>query len=746
MTQTIFITTPCFNAAETIDQTIASIVSQAGDFHIRYHVQDGGSTDATLERLARWERRLNRGELDLFCRGIEFTFTSEKDAGMYDAITRGFRTVDAPGDAWISWINADDLIATGAFALLREIDIQLSAEAISWITGSTSVAWDGLTVGWGDRPVCSDIIAAGLCDGQHWSFIQQEGTFFRQWLWDACTSASPFAGFRLAGDWNLWRIFAERAQIYQIPWATGTFCRREGQLSQKHRSAYMQEIENTVPEQERRARLLALKDRPLKRNVLQTKFADRSIAIYRYGMSLEPWLSKVTAGLAPAAPEPSPPALTVVPDNVVVEPGIVAYNAQWQYPAITEQHAFIKSRQYLPRFESEICYFGFPWATLIDQIQASGKGVDDLRALLRSFTDELVKYKRIITTCQHIYLPRFTELLDEVGVTDVFWSHAVRGQSNLNSKGRIRVHPFPLFPVQAMDGMPASAQRDKYLYSFVGAKANSGYISNSRNHILDYLDSHLSSYVKGRDTWHFEKVVYEHQIHRNQSSSEALIDSEHTDEYRRVLYSSVFCLCPSGSGPNSIRLWESIIAGVIPVVLADSYLPPVDPVLWEEATVTCKETLPEILALPDRLGAMARDDDLLKKKRRALRQIALLYGPEYFVHDIHRLFVQALVENDKERFTSDSQMRPSVENLITMSESLRSPDGLENSRVMRAFMFGCTVRVMTDAAGFRETLEQYGSLQAALNFAISRSDVTTRDSFLRAIELRKLELPAATMQ
>ena len=43
-----------------------------------------------------------------------------------------------------------------------------------------------------------------------------------------------------------------------------------------------------------------------------------------------------------------------------------------------------------------------------------------------------------------------------------------------------------------------------------------------------------------------------------------------TSAYNDYLLKSVFSLCPSGSGPNSIRLWESLGIGTIPVVLADT--------------------------------------------------------------------------------------------------------------------------------------------------------------------------------
>jgi glycosyltransferase involved in cell wall biosynthesis len=38
---TLYVVTPCLNAAATIDRTIQSIVTQAGRFHLHYHIQDG---------------------------------------------------------------------------------------------------------------------------------------------------------------------------------------------------------------------------------------------------------------------------------------------------------------------------------------------------------------------------------------------------------------------------------------------------------------------------------------------------------------------------------------------------------------------------------------------------------------------------------------------------------------------------------------------------------------------------------
>ena len=97
------IVTPSYNSARFIDETVMGIVSQAGAFRIRYHVQDGGSTDGTLARLERWAQILSSGSFPVLCLGVEFSFLGEKDGGMYDAINRGFDRLNPGGDEYMTY-------------------------------------------------------------------------------------------------------------------------------------------------------------------------------------------------------------------------------------------------------------------------------------------------------------------------------------------------------------------------------------------------------------------------------------------------------------------------------------------------------------------------------------------------------------------------------------------------------------------------------------------------------------------
>lgn len=83
--------TVCFNAEETIENTIASVLMQEGA-DVELIVIDGASTDGTLEIIKRYADRIA-------------VFVSEKDDGIFDAMNKGIGL--ATGDV-VYFLNADD--------------------------------------------------------------------------------------------------------------------------------------------------------------------------------------------------------------------------------------------------------------------------------------------------------------------------------------------------------------------------------------------------------------------------------------------------------------------------------------------------------------------------------------------------------------------------------------------------------------------------------------------------------------
>jgi len=88
------IITVCYNSAETIENTMRSVLSQ--DYkNIEHIIVDGGSTDGTLDILTKYQGRIS-------------TCISEPDNGVYDAMNKGIKL--SSGDV-IATLNSDDVYA-----------------------------------------------------------------------------------------------------------------------------------------------------------------------------------------------------------------------------------------------------------------------------------------------------------------------------------------------------------------------------------------------------------------------------------------------------------------------------------------------------------------------------------------------------------------------------------------------------------------------------------------------------------
>lgn len=71
--------------------------------------------------------------------------------------------------------------------------------------------------------------------------------------------------------------------------------------------------------------------------------------------------------------------------------------------------------------------------------------------------------------------------------------------------------------------------------------------------------------------------------------------------YREVLGRSKFVLCPRGAGTSSLRLFEALAGGRVPVALSDQWVPPAG-IDWQSCSVRVPE--PETSAVAERLEAL----------------------------------------------------------------------------------------------------------------------------------------------
>jgi hypothetical protein len=264
----------------------------------------------------------------------------------------------------------------------------------------------------------------------------------------------------------------------------------------------------------------------------------------------------------------------------------------WQYPAATEKqardnHLALPPGSHLDAATRTVhTYLGLPWATYIDKKAFP----EDLRQSLPARLSGLADLARALgwrlavhTVCQQIHWRRLIDTFIEFQVTDLHLSHATKDIDPAREGWPLRIHSWPLIAPNIEDptrraglviGKPPAER--KYLASFIGAHMPH-YRSDVRVKIAEAAIAAQRSdvLVEVGGLWHFNHVVYKEQVAGTAlSTAEARAHDDATRHYNEVLSDSVFSLCPEGAGPNTLRVWESLAVGAIPVIIAPGWKPP----------------------------------------------------------------------------------------------------------------------------------------------------------------------------
>jgi glycosyltransferase involved in cell wall biosynthesis len=196
---TISIITPSYNQGVFLERTILSLTNQEYPA-LEHIIQDGGSTDKTIDVLKRYDSSIKHWE-------------SAKDKGQSNAINLGFK--HATGDV-LAYLNSDDILLPGTlhyvgqfFEKNPDIDVLYGHRVL--------IDKDGQEIGRWILPPHDDEVLS-------WAdYIPQETLFWRRSLWEK-VGGKIDESFRFAMDWDLILRFREAgAKFARVPRFLGAF-------------------------------------------------------------------------------------------------------------------------------------------------------------------------------------------------------------------------------------------------------------------------------------------------------------------------------------------------------------------------------------------------------------------------------------------------------------------------------------------------------------------------------------------
>ncbi|MCE7071029.1 glycosyltransferase family 47 protein [Dyadobacter sp. CY327] len=150
-------------------------------------------------------------------------------------------------------------------------------------------------------------------------------------------------------------------------------------------------------------------------------------------------------------------------------------------------------------------------------------------------------------------------------------------KSGVLSHKRIKTIPYFLSQRKVPNAFvdhSVSEEPKKFLYSFMG-----GSTSWVRKKLFKLKVP--ASDVRIKETNNYQHWNYESDYVNRKELSQR--------QYADMLAQSAFFLCPRGAGISSIRLFEVMKAGRVPVIIADNWVP-VDEIPWDEFSITVAES------------------------------------------------------------------------------------------------------------------------------------------------------------
>lgn len=205
-------------------------------------------------------------------------------------------------------------------------------------------------------------------------------------------------------------------------------------------------------------------------------------------------------------------------------------------------------------------YIAVPWTQILNS-WIEYPNAKNMSYYLDILMKQNITQKNNFTICQHDNYMTMKPYFDHLNITKIFCPlHDVN-----NSLENISI-----IPISFASFLNFEEKNKNILFSFVGCYNTHPIRQRMKNRIY-------GENIIFRNEYHIDPQIF-HNI--NLKEKEEI-------EYKDIVERSRFSLCPRGSSPSSVRFWESLEAGAIPILISDFWkLPEWD---WENTIIQIKE-------------------------------------------------------------------------------------------------------------------------------------------------------------
>jgi hypothetical protein len=250
----------------------------------------------------------------------------------------------------------------------------------------------------------------------------------------------------------------------------------------------------------------------------------------------------------------------------------------------------------------DINYIAIPWTQILNSHWLMYPSRQPAEYYFRFLSKQKIKQKNNFTVCQHDSYMLLELYYKHLNITKVFTPL----HSKYNTIDNIQFIPIPF-----TSSFSFKEVTKDILFSFVGT----------------YTSHPIRERMKDRIVG--SNIIYRNQYHIDPNMFNTTLKAKEEKEYQSVLERSRFSLCPRGSSPSSVRFWESLQAGAIPVLISDDWaLPDWD---WSDTIIQIQEKDFEKMTYTDLQNILTGiDEETVNKMKSNCLKAYSVYKKENF--------------------------------------------------------------------------------------------------------------------